>query len=106
MVWFFRRSVESSYDELFGFLQSHYDNQRMMMGELTKLNASLSALTEATAANTSAVIDVLKVVSDLHAGTDQAAIDAAAAQVDVVTKQVADNTAALAALKPVIPVSS
>ena len=71
------------------------------MGELTKLNASISALTEATAANTSAVIDVMKVVSDLHTGTDQAAIDAAAAQVDVVTKQVADNTIALEGLKPV-----
>ncbi len=100
--WFFRKSVESSYDDLFGLLQGHAENQRMMMGELTKLNASLTALTQATAANTSVVIDVLAIVADLRTGTDQAAIDAAAAQVDIVTKQVTDNTIAMQGLKPVV----
>lgn len=104
MIRFFRRSVESSYDELFGILQTQANNQRIIMGDLANMNASITALTEAAAANTAAVADVVMVVADLKAGTDQAAIDAAAASVATVTTQVAANTAALEGLKPPVVV--
>lgn len=60
----------------------------IIMGDLT-------ALTEAVAANTAAVADVTALVNDLRSATDQAGIDAAAAQIST-------NNAALAALKPVV----
>ena len=55
------------------------------MADLTKLNA-------AVAANTQAVTDVTAVVAGLQSGSDQAGVDAAAAQIET-------NTAALEALK-------
>lgn len=61
--------------------------QRQIMADTTRLTA-------AVAANTAAVADVQAVVAGLKNADDQAAVDAAAGQIE-------SNTAALEALKPV-----
>lgn len=106
MVKLFKRSVESSGDELFAILEELLENQRKIMGDFTALNASVASLTAATASNTAAVADVSAVVASLKTAPDQAAIDAVTGQVGTATTQVVANTAALEALKPVVTVST
>lgn len=60
--------------------------QEQIMADLTRLNA-------AVAANTQAVADVQAVVAGLKSADDQAAVDAAAAQIEA-------NNAAMEAMKP------
>lgn len=108
MVKVFRRSVESSYDSLFGILGEILANQRkiLAMGDFTTLNSAVAALTSAVTANTAAVADVTAVVGALKSGTDQAQVDAVTAAVAPVIAQVTANNAALEALKPVIVAST
>jgi hypothetical protein len=100
MIGLFRRSVESSYDELFGILRELRENQRKIMGDVAALNSAIASLNAAVASNTAAVADVSAVVSDLRTGTDQPLIDAATAAVVTATTQVVSNTASMEALKP------
>jgi hypothetical protein len=64
----------------------------LIMQTLEKIMADTTALTAAVAANTAAVTDVQAVVGGLRSSDDQAAVDAA-------TAQITTNTAALEALK-------
>lgn len=68
------------------------ERQKHIMADTTKLTA-------AVAANTQAVADVQAVVAGLRSTEDQAAIDAASAQIE-------NNNSALEALKPVTTTSS
>jgi len=101
MVKFFSPSVESSYDRLFGALDTILTNQRKIMGDLTVLNSNIAALQAAVASNTSAAASVVALVGTMKVAPDQAALDAAAANVASATTQVETNNAALTGALPV-----
>lgn len=86
--WFRSERQMLGIDQLFVLLEEILNRQRKIMVDLTALNA-------AVAANTAAVADVQAVVASLGSSAAQSGVDAAAAQVAV-------NTAALEALKPVV----
>jgi hypothetical protein len=94
MVWF-KRSLESRGEELFGLLSELITNQRIIMGDFTALNAALASLSSAVAANTAAVSGVTTLVGSLTATTDQAQVDAATTSVSAAVTQVNTNTANL-----------
>lgn len=86
------RRREPTWRDVLAKLKEIEKRQERIMADTTKLTA-------AVAANTQAVTDVQAVVAALRSGDDQAAIDAAATQVET-------NNAALNALKPVTAPSS
>ena len=86
MLWWHRRR-KPNWGYVKRKLREIEERQRQIMADTTRLAA-------AVAANTAAVADVQAVVAGLKGSDVQAAVDAAAAQIET-------NNAALEALKPV-----
>ena len=88
MIWWLRRR-KPKLAYVLKKLREIEERQILIMADTTKLAA-------AVAANTQAVADVQAVVAGLKSADDQAAVDAATAQIE-------QNNAALEALKPTAP---